>query len=393
MKKTIKDVDVSEKCVFVRVDFNVPLSNGMIIDDTRIRAALPTIHYLVNHRARLILCSHLGRPNGKAVEELRLNPVADRLSVLLGMKVKKVNDCIGPEVESAVKDLKPGAVLLLENIRFHREEKENDLNFAAQLAKLANLYVNDAFGTVHRAHASIEGITHYLPSYIGFLIEQELNTLDRILKNPEHPFIAIFGGIKTTDKIHVIERLEQIDILLAGGGMGYTLLKAQGVKIGLSLVKEESLQVARRIIDKAGDKLILPVDFIVADALVGEAHHKTVSVHEVPAGWHIMDIGPQTINLFQEKLKQARMVIWNGPLGAFEKQPFAEGTFSIAHTVAKLDAVTVIGGGDLATAVNQAGVADNMTHISTGGGAFLNYLAGKELPGIAAIEEKSMARC
>lgn len=388
MKKTVKDVDVEGKRVLVRVDFNVPLNDGTVADDIRIRAALPTIQYLVNHNARVILCSHLGRPKGKVVEELRLNPVAKRLSELSGFKVIKVDDCIGPEIELAVNRLKSGEVLLLENIRFYGEERDNDPNFAAQLAKLADLYVDDAFGSVHRAHASIEGVTHYLPAVAGLLIEREINALERILKKPDHPFVAIFGGIKVSDKIGVIKQLNQVDILLAGGGMGYTLLKLKGITIGQSPVKDEDLETAQQVIDAVGDKLVLPVDVTVADAVDARANWKRVPIDKIPSDWYIMDIGPQTVDLFKEKLRQAKLVIWNGPLGAFEIKPFHTGTFAIARAVSELDAVKVIGGGDLAAAVQEAGVAGKMTHVSTGGGAFLDYLAGKELPGIRALEDK-----
>lgn len=388
MKKTIKDIDVAGKRVLVRVDFNVPLNNGVVADDTRIRAALPTIQYLLNQGARVILCSHLGRPKGKIVEELRLDPVAKRLSECLGIDVIKTDDCVGTQVENAVEKLKPGEILLLENTRFHEEERENDPDFAAQLAKLGDLYVSDAFGTAHRAHASTEGITHYLPAVAGFLIEREIGILERVLKNPDHPFISIFGGIKVSDKIHAIERLEEVDILLVGGGMAYTLLKAKGHEIGQSFVEKESLQVANRIIEEVGEKLVLPLDVIVADALDTKANWKIVSIDKIPSEWHVMDIGPKTINLFKEKLITAKMVIWNGPLGAFEIKPFQKGTFAIARIVAELDAVTIIGGGDLAAAIQEAGVADKMTHISTGGGAFIDYLAGKELPAIIALEKK-----
>lgn len=388
MKKTIKDVDVQGKRVLVRVDFNVPLNDGVVADDIRIRAALPTIQYLVNHNARVILCSHLGRPKGKVIEELRLNPVAKRLSELSDFKVIKVDDCIGPEVESAVNKLKPGEALLLENVRFYGEERDNDPGFAAQLAKLADLYVDDAFGSVHRAHASTEGITHYLPSVAGLLIEREIDALERILKKPDHPFAAIFGGVKVSDKISVIKQLNQVDILLAGGGMAYTLLKVKGFDIGQSSVKDEDLKAAQKVIEAVGEKLVLPVDVTVADAMDIKANWKRVSIDKIPSDWYIMDIGPQTVELFKEKLKRVKLVIWNGPLGAFEIKPFQAGTFAVARAVSELDAVKVIGGGDLAAAVQEAGVADKMTHISTGGGAFLDYLAGKELPGVKALEDK-----
>jgi phosphoglycerate kinase len=387
VKKTIKEVDVTDKRVLVRVDFNVPLEEGAVADDTRIRAALPTIQYLLDRSARLILCSHLGRPGGKVVEELRLDPVAAHLANLLGMDVMKADDCIGPEVEAGVKDLGPGEVLLLENTRFHPGEKANAPDFATQLASIADLYVNDAFGTAHRAHASTEGVAHHLPAVAGLLMERELEALERARENPEHPLIMIFGGAKISDKIGVIERfLQQADAVLVGGGIANTLCKAQGLEIGQSLVEEESLETAGRILDEAGDTLVLPVDVVVADAFDADAQRRTVSVNEVRPGWRILDIGPRTIDLFEEKLSSAKMVVWNGPLGVFEMEPFAEGTFAIARTLAELDAETITGGGETAAAVDQAGVADQMTHVSTGGGAFLTFMEGKELPGIAALD-------
>ncbi len=389
MKKTIKDVAVAGKRVLVRVDFNVPLASGKVADDTRIRAVLPTIKYLLDQRARVILCSHLGRPKGKVAEELRLDPVAGRLSGLLGREVAKVDDCIGPEVESAVEKLEPGEVLLLENTRFHPGEKANDPDFARQLAKLGELYVDDAFGAAHRAHASTEGVAHYLPAVAGLLMERELEALGRVLKNPERPFVTVLGGAKISDKIGLLEHLlERADALLVGGGMANTLLNARGVQVGQSLVEEGSLEQAGRILEGSGGKLILPEDVIVAETLDAAANWRTVPVDNVPLGWRIVDIGPRTVELFQERLSAAKMVLWNGPLGVFELEPFAGGTLAIARTLAELDGVTVIGGGDSAAAVNRAGVAERITHISTGGGAFLEFIGGKELPGVAALQDK-----
>lgn len=389
MKKTIKDVAVAGKRVLVRVDFNVPLAGGKVADDTRIRGVLPTIKYLLGQRARVILCSHLGRPKGKVAEELRLDPVASRLSELLGREVAKVDDCIGPEVESAVEKLEPGEVLLLENTRFHPGEKANDPGFARQLAKLGELYVDDAFGAAHRAHASTEGVAHYLPAVAGLLMERELEVLGRVLKNPERPFVTVLGGAKISDKIGLLEHLlERADALLVGGGMANTLLNARGVQVGQSLVEEGSLEQAGRILEGSGGKLILPEDVIVAETLDAAANWRTVPVDNVPLGWRIVDIGPRTVELFQERLSAAKMVLWNGPLGIFELEPFAGGTLAIARTLAELDGVTVIGGGDSAAAVNRAGVAERITHISTGGGAFLEFIGGKELPGVAALQDK-----
>jgi phosphoglycerate kinase len=388
-KKTVKDIDVKGKRVLVRVDFNVPLAGGEVADDTRIRAALPTIRYLLNQGAAVILISHLGRPKGEVREDLRMNPVARRLSKLLGQEVVKVGDCIGPEVEAAAARLKSGEVLLLENLRFHKEETENDPTFAAKLAALADIYVNDAFGAAHRAHASVSGMTAFLPAVAGFLMEKELNFLGAALERPERPFIAILGGAKVSDKIGVIENLlSKVDALLIGGGMANTFLKAQGYEVGESLVEEESLPLAREILTKAGKRLVLPKDVVVADAFDAEARAKTVGVDEVPVGWRILDIGPKTVRLFGERLALAKTVVWNGPMGVFEFPRFAQGTVAIAQKLAQIEAVTIIGGGDTAAAVKQAGQADKMSHISTGGGASLEFLEGKTLPGVAALEDK-----
>lgn len=388
-KKTVKDIDVKGKRVLVRVDFNVPLAGGEVADDTRIRAALPTIRYLLDQGAAVILMSHLGRPKGEVREGLRMDPVARRLSELLGQEVVKVDDCIGPEVEVAAAGLNSGQVLLLENLRFHREERENDPAFAAKLAVLAELYVNDAFGAAHRAHASVSGVPAYLPAVAGFLMEKELNFLGAALERPEHPFVAILGGAKISDKIGVIENLlSKVDTLLMGGGMANTFLKALGYEVGESLVEEESLPLAREIVARAGKRLVLPKDVVVADAFEAQARAKTVGVGEVPAGWRILDIGPQTVRLFGERLEVAKTVVWNGPMGVFEFPRFAQGTLAIAEKLAQIEAMTIIGGGDTAAAVRQAGLADKMSHISTGGGASLEFLEGKPLPGVAALEDK-----
>ena len=388
MKKSIRDIDPTHMKVLVRADFNVPLDQGKVSDDTRIRMTLPTIQYLLDHKARVICCSHLGRPKGKVDEALRLNPVADRLSELLKTPVKKVDDCVGPEVEQAVEALKPGEVLLLENLRFHPEEKANDQGFAQKLAGLAELYVNDAFAAAHRAHASTEGVAHHLPAVAGMLMEQEIKALKRVLDNPRKPFVVILGGAKISDKIGVIERfLEMGDSILIGGGMANTLLKAKGFEIGQSLVEDESLDQARSLLEKAGEKMLLPDHFVVAEAFDPQARRKTVSVGEVPPEWRIMDIGPNTVRRFTEKLDTAKTVVWNGPLGVTEMSDFAEGTNQIARVLARLDAVTVVGGGDSVAAVNQAGVADRITHVSTGGGAFLNYMEDKTLPGVAVLKD------
>jgi len=386
-KKTIRDIDVEGKRVLVRVDFNVPLSEGKVADDTRIRAALPTIRYLLDRDAAVVLCSHLGRPKGQVVDGLKMDPVAERLAELLDRPVTKLDDCTGPEVEAAAQAAKPGDVLLLENTRFHPEEKQNDPAFAAKLASLADLYVNDAFGSAHRAHASTEGVAHYLPAVAGFLMEKELEFLGNALASPERPYIAILGGAKISDKIGVVENLlGQVDALLIGGGMANTFLKADGYDVAESLVEDESLDVARALIDRAGDKLVLPVDVTVADRFDADAFSQVVTVAQVPPRWRILDVGPRTLELFQERLEGAKTVVWNGPMGVFEFPKFAQGTEAVARMLAALhDATTIIGGGDSAAAVKRTGLADKMSHISTGGGASLEFLEGKTLPGVAAL--------
>jgi phosphoglycerate kinase len=387
-KKTIRDIDLKGKRILVRVDFNVPLKDGEVSDDTRIRAALPTIQYLMSHDSAIILCSHLGRPKGQRLPELSLRPVAKRLSELLEAPVAFVDDCVGAEVKETVKALGPGKVLLLENTRFHPEETKNDPAFAAELASLAEIYVNDAFGSAHRAHASSEGVAHLLPAVAGFLMEKELNFLGKTLSDPEHPFVAILGGAKVSDKIGVVQSLlERADTLLIGGGMANTFLAAQGLQMGDSLVEEDSLQVASEILQKAGKQLILPVDAIIADAFSEDSQKRTVSVSEVPEGWRILDIGPDTIRKFKGFLEDARLVVWNGPMGVFEFDSFAEGTFAIAKAIADSDAVSIIGGGDSAAAISKAGLTDQIDHVSTGGGASLELLEGKQLPGVTALDD------
>ncbi len=388
-KKTVRMLDVAGKRVLVRVDFNVPLEKGTVSDDTRIRAALPTIQYLLEHDARPILCSHLGRPKGKADPKYSLKPVAVRLGQLLDRPVEMAPDCVGPVVEEMARKLPPGGVLLLENLRFHPEEEANDAKFARALASLADVYVNDAFGSAHRAHASTVGVTAYLPAVAGFLMEKELAFLGRALAAPARPFIAVLGGAKVSDKIKVIHNLlGKVDSLLIGGGMANTFLKAQGKAVGESLVENDKLAEARTLLRDGGSKLILPVDAVVADRLDAGAQTRTVPVDAVPAGWRILDIGPETTERFLQHLSTAQTVVWNGPMGVFELAPFAAGTFAIARALAQLSgATTIIGGGDSAAAVEQAGVAQHMTHISTGGGASLEFLEGKELPGVAALQE------
>jgi phosphoglycerate kinase len=388
MKKTVRDVDVQGKRVLLRVDFNVPLQDGVITDDRRIRAALPTINYLLDGGATVIVMSHLGRPKGQVVEELRLTTVAARLADLLDRPVTKLDDCVGPHVERAVAASQPGDVILLENVRFHAGETKNDPEFARQLASLADLYVNDAFGAAHRAQASVVGVADYLPAVAGFLMEKELQALGGALEHPKHPFVAVLGGAKISGKIEVIDNLlPKVDRLLIGGGMANTFFKAQGYAIGDSLVEDDALGIAKETLAKAADKLMLPVDVVIADAFEADAQSKVVAVDQVSDGWRIMDIGPQTLKRFDEALRPARTVVWNGPMGVFEFAKFAEGTFALARQLAEIDATTVIGGGDSAAAIEETGLADKMSHISTGGGASLEFLAGKTLPGVAALDD------
>ncbi|MBD2119405.1 phosphoglycerate kinase [Trichocoleus sp. FACHB-262] len=397
-KKTVANLsssDLAGKRVLVRADFNVPLDDqGNITDDTRIRAALPTIQELTSKGAKVILCSHFGRPKG-VDDSLRLTPVAKRLSELLGKTVVKTDDCVGDETAAKVGALQNGDVLLLENVRFYKEEEKNDPEFAKKLASLADLYVNDAFGTAHRAHASTEGVTHYLsPSVAGILIEKELKYLQNAIENPQRPLAAIVGGSKVSSKIGVIETLlDKVDKLFIGGGMIFTFYKARGLSVGKSLVEEDKLDLARALEAKAKEKgveLLLPTDVVVADNFAADANAQTVSIENIPDGWMGLDIGPDSIKVFQDALAQCKSVIWNGPMGVFEFDKFAQGTEAIAHTLAgltKQGVTTIIGGGDSVAAVEKVGVADQMSHISTGGGASLELLEGKELPGIAALDE------
>ncbi len=388
-KKTIRDVDVRGKRVLVRVDLNVPLKEGSVADDTRIRAVLPTLNYLLEQDAAVILCSHLGRPKGKTVPELRMDPVARRLAELLGRPVKKLDECVGPEVEAVVKAMQPGDVALLENTRFHPEERANDPEFARQLAALAEIYVNDAFGAAHRAHGSTEGVTHYLPAVAGFLMEKELEFLGQAIESPDHPYVAILGGAKISDKIGVIENLlKQCDRLLIGGGMANTFFKAMGFEVGDSLIEDKAVETAESLLKQAGGTLVLPVDVVIADAFDNDARTRVVAPNEVTPGWRILDVGPKTVSTFESALGGAKMVVWNGPLGVFEMPNFAKGTFAVARLLANMGGTTIIGGGESAAAVRQAGLADRMSHVSTGGGASLEFLEGKTLPCVAALENR-----
>lgn len=393
-KLTIWDVDIKGKKVLMRVDFNVPLDEGLsITDDTRIQAALPTIEYTLGKGGKVILMSHLGRPKGKVVGSLSLKPVARRLSELLGQEVKMAPDCVGEEVEAMAQSLKEGEVLLLENLRFHREEEKNDPDFSKRLARLGEVYVNDAFGTAHRAHASTFGVTQFLsPRVAGFLMEKEIKYLGGVLESPQRPFLAILGGAKVSDKIGVITNfLERVDSLLIGGAMAYTFLKAQGIEVGNSLVEEDKLGEAKNIMAEARDKkvkFLLPLDHVVGDKFDPHASSKLVGERDIPPGWWALDIGPETIKAFGEEIKKARTILWNGPMGVFEWDNFSRGTESIAGFLASSSAVTIIGGGDSVAAVKKWGLEDKMTHISTGGGASLEFLEGKELPGIKALDSR-----
>lgn len=389
-KKTVRDIDLKAKRVLMRVDFNVPMDKGVVTDDKRIRASLPTIQYVLDQGASLILMSHLGRPKGTGFDaEFSLQAAAESLSKLLNQPVKMANDCVGPQVEAMAKALTPGEVLMLENVRFHKEEEKNDPAFAKQLAALGEVYVNDAFGSAHRAHASTEGVAKFLPAVSGFLMEQELEYLGRATLNPERPYIAILGGAKISDKIAVIENLlQKCDKLIIGGGMANTFLAAKGYAMQDSLVEPGSIETAKKIIAHAGGKLLLPIDAVIADKFEAQAASQVVEVNQVPPGWRIMDIGPKSVALFSDALKGAKLVVWNGPMGVFEMPKFAEGTFAIARLLATSGATTVIGGGDSASAVKKAGVAKQMTHVSTGGGASLEFLEGKVLPGVAALNDK-----
>lgn len=388
-KKTIRDIDVRGQKVLVRVDFNVKIEAGKVKGDTRIKAALPTITYLLEHGAAVILCSHLGRPKGGPAPEFSLQPVAEHLAGLLGKPVAFVDDCVGPKAEAAAKALKPGDVLVLENTRFYPGEEKNDLDLAKGMAALADVYVNDAFGTAHRAHSSTEGVARFLPAVAGFLMEKEIKYLGEAVANPKRPFVAILGGAKIGDKIGVIKNLlTKADAVLIGGGMANTFFKAQGLSLGDSLVEETAVETARELLALGGGKLHLPVDVVLADKFDAEAAWKNATVKDVPEGWRILDIGPKTVKAFAKLLKGAGTVVWNGPMGVFEFPKFAEGTYGVAKAVAETGAISVIGGGESVEAVKKSGVADKITHISTGGGASLELLEGLVLPGLAALQDK-----
>ena len=388
-KKTVKDIDLKGKRVIMRVDFNVPMDKGVVTDDKRIKAALPTIKYVLEQGASLLLMSHLGRPKGGFEAEFSLKAAADVLAGLLGKPVAMAPDCVGPEVEKMAAALKPGEVLMLENTRFHAGEEKNDLDLAKQMARLGDVYVNDAFGSAHRAHSSTEGITHFLPAVSGFLMEQELEYLGRAVSNPEHPYIAILGGAKISDKILVVETLlSKCDKLIIGGGMANTFLAATGINMQDSLVESASIETAKAILSRVAAKLVLPVDAVIADKFDAEANSQVVDVKDIPAGWRMLDVGPKTLELYKQTLAGAKLIVWNGPVGVFEFPKFAAGTFGLAKLLAESGAITVIGGGDSASAVKKAGVAKQMTHVSTGGGASLEFLEGKELPGVAALNDK-----
>lgn len=392
-KKTVKDVDVKGKRVFCRVDFNVPMKDGQVTDETRIRAALPTIQYLVEQGAKVLLASHLGRPKGQAVEELRLTPVAKRLSELLGKDVKKTDEAYGESVKSEIDSMNEGDVLLLENVRFYPGEEKNDPELAKAFAELADVYVNDAFGAAHRAHASTEGIAKYIPAVSGFLMQKELDVLGKALSNPERPFTAIIGGAKVKDKIGVIDNLlEKVDNLIIGGGLAYTFVKAQGHEIGKSLLEEDKIELAKSFMEKAkakGINFYMPVDAIVADDFSADANSKVVAIEEIPADWEALDIGPKTAETYRDVIQKSKLVIWNGPMGVFEIDKFAQGTKAVAQALADAnDTYSVIGGGDSAAAVEKFGLAEKMSHISTGGGASLEFMEGKQLPGVVALNDK-----
>ncbi|WP_409290311.1 phosphoglycerate kinase [Peribacillus sp. SCS-37] len=392
-KKSIKDIDVKGKRVFCRVDFNVPMQNGEVTDDTRIRAALPTIQYLREQGAKVILASHLGRPKGQAVEELRLNPVAGRLSELLDVQVKKTDEAYGDSVKEEIGSMSEGDVLLLENVRFYPGEEKNDPELARAFAELADVYVNDAFGAAHRAHASTEGIAKNIPAVAGLLMQKELDVLGKALSNPDRPFTAIVGGAKVKDKIGVIENLlDKVDNLIIGGGLAYTFIKSQGHEIGKSLLEEDKIDLAKSFIEKAKEKNVnfyMPEDVIIADDFSEDANTREVSIAEIPSDWEALDIGPKTRETYAEVIKNSKLVIWNGPMGVFELNVFANGTRAVAEALAEADGVfSVIGGGDSAAAVEKFGLAEKMSHISTGGGASLEFMEGKELPGVTALNDK-----
>ena len=392
-KKTIRDIDLKGKKAFVRVDFNVPMKDQQITDETRIQAALPTIKELVESGAIVILASHLGRPKGEVVEELRLTPVAKRLSELLGKEVAKADESYGEAVKAQISKLSEGDVILLENVRFNAGEEKNDAELAKQYAELADVFVNDAFGAAHRAHASTEGIAHHIPAVSGLLMQKELGVLGKALSNPDRPFTAIIGGAKVKDKIGVIENLlDKVDNLIIGGGLAYTFVKALGHEVGQSLLEEDKIELAKSYMDKAkekGVKFYMPVDVTVADDFSNDANIKTVSIEEIPSDWEALDIGPKTREIYADVIKSSKLVIWNGPMGVFELDAFATGTKAVAEALAESqDTYSVIGGGDSAAAVEKFDLADKMSHISTGGGASLEFMEGKELPGVVALNDK-----
>lgn len=390
-KKSIRDVELAGKRVFCRVDFNVPMQDGVITDDTRIRAAVPTIRFMMEAGAKVILASHFGRPKGQVVEEMRLTPVAAHLSSLLGKDVRKLEDCHGADVEAAVERMESGDVILLENVRFHAGEEKNDPELAKSFAALADLFVNDAFGTAHRAHASTAGIAEYIPAVAGLLMEKEIRFMGGALSNPERPFTAIVGGAKVKDKIAVIENLlTKVDHLIIGGGMANTFLKAQGYGIGASLCEDDKLDLARTLMDQAkerGVQLLMPVDVVVADRFAADAEKQVVAIDAIPEGWMALDIGPKTVEQYHSVIVDSKTVVWNGPMGVFEMDAFAGGTIGVAKAMAACSGRTIIGGGDSVAAVEKAGVAEQMTHISTGGGASLEFMEGKELPGVAVLAD------
>jgi phosphoglycerate kinase len=391
-KKTIQDLELNGKKVFCRVDFNVPMKDGQVTDDTRIRAALPTITYLSEHGAKVILASHLGRPKGQVVEELRLDPVAKRLSDLLGKEVSKTDSVYGTEVDEAISKLESGDILLIENVRFEAGEEKNDPALAEAFANMADIYVNDAFGAAHRAHASTAGIAEKLPSAAGFLMEKEISVLGKALENPDRPFTAIIGGAKVKDKIGVIDNLlEKVDNLIIGGGLAYTFVKAQGHEVGKSLLEEDKIDLAKEFMKKAEEKgvnFVLPVDVVVADDFSENANTKVVPISKIPSDWEALDIGPETSAKYSQIVKDSKLIIWNGPMGVFEMNAFANGTKAVAEALANTDGYTVIGGGDSAAAVEKFGLAEKMDHVSTGGGASLEFMEGKTLPGVAALSDK-----
>jgi phosphoglycerate kinase len=388
-KQTIRDIDVKGKRVLVRVDFNVPIKDGVVGDDTRIRGALPTLEYLLKGGAALILCSHLGRPKDGPDPKYSMKPVAEYLGKLMNQKVAFAEDCIGPKAEAASKALKPGDVLVLENTRFHPEEEKNSPEMSKQLAALADIYVNDAFGSAHRAHASTEGVAKFLPAVAGLLMEKEIQYLGAAVADPARPFVAILGGAKISDKIGVIKNLlTKADSILIGGGMANTFFKAQGYSLGDSLVEAEALETATELLKTSGDKLRLPVDVVIADKFDAAAAHKTIPVGPIPDGWRILDIGPESIEHYGKVVKAAKTVVWNGPMGVFEFPEFAKGTFGVAKAVAESGAVSIVGGGDSVAAIQESGLTDKITHISTGGGASLEMLEGLTLPGVAALLDK-----